>query len=286
MSQFAGKTAVISGGAEGIGLSIARALAREGMNLVLADINEQSLAQAAAALEEGGASVLALPLDVADEAQWQSVADQALARFGKIHMVVNNAGVGGEGGPLEQQNAQAWRWTVDVNLMGVVYGAKVMVPLMKSHGEGGWIVNVGSMAGHIGLPYGGAYTATKFAVVALSESWAAELAEEGIHVSVLCPGFVQTRIHESGRNRPARYSNDAAGGSKGGTGLELQIKEYVESGMSVELVGARVVEALEARELYIFTHDEGFREAVQQRFAAIDAAFARVADSQALAGSA
>ncbi|MEM9256647.1 MAG: SDR family NAD(P)-dependent oxidoreductase [Pseudomonadota bacterium] len=281
MSEFAGKTAVISGGAEGIGLSIAEALAEQGMNLVLADINEQSLAAAAARLEAAGAAVLTVPLDVADEAQWQTVADQAVARFGAVHMLVNNAGVGGEGGPLEQQSAQGWRWALDVNLMGVVFGAQTMLPCIRATGEGGWIINVASMAGHIGLPHGGGYTATKFAVVGLSEGWASELAPEGIHVSVLCPGFVRTRIHESQRNRPERYQRDTTAAAEAGP-LELQIKQFVENGMAVELVGRRVVEALQARELYIFTHTEGMRDAVQQRFAAIDAAFERVSDSQVL----
>ena len=281
MSVFKGKTAVISGGAEGIGLSIAKALAEQGMQLVLADINEKSLAKASTELEALGASVLTARLDVAQPDQWQRVAEQAIDRFGTVHMLVNNAGVGGEGGPLEQQGIEGWRWAVDVNLMGVVYGGMAIVPLIKAHGEGGWIINVASMAGHLGLPFGGAYTATKFAVVGLSESWAAEFAEADIHVSVLCPGFVKTRIHESQRNRPQRYTSDNV--EKNATGsAELQIKQYVEGGMPAELVGKRVVEAIAAKELYIFTHSEGFREAVQKRFSAIDKAFAGVSSSQCL----
>ena len=126
-----------------------------------------------------------------------------------IPMVVNNAGVGGESGSIESQNNKGWQWALDVNLMGVVYGAKVMVPLMKQHDEGGWVVNVASMAGMGGIPYSGAYTATKAAVVALSESWAGELENTGINVSVLCPAFVQTRIYDSERNRPVQYKSDA-----------------------------------------------------------------------------
>ena len=103
-------------------------------------------------------------LDVAKEDQWKEVAEKAIARFKKIHMIVNNAGVGGESGSIENQNAKGWQWALDVNLMGVVYGAKVMVPLIKQHGEGGWVVNVASMAGMGGVPYSGAYTATKAAV--------------------------------------------------------------------------------------------------------------------------
>jgi NAD(P)-dependent dehydrogenase (short-subunit alcohol dehydrogenase family) len=174
MSKFAGKTAVISGGAEGIGLSIAQALGDQKMNIVIADIDEVNLQKAGSALEDAGISVLTVALDVAQEDQWQEVANQAIARFKKIHMIVNNAGVGGDTGPIETQDQKGWQWALDVNLMGVVYGAKVMTPLIKQHGEGGWIVNVASMAGMGGVPYLGAYTATKAAVVALSESWAGE----------------------------------------------------------------------------------------------------------------
>ena len=208
MSQFAGKTAVISGGAEGIGLSIAKALGEQKMNIVIADIDTGNLQKASAELEAAGVSVLAVALDVTDENQWQEVAKQAVARFKKIHMVVNNAGVGGDAGSVESQDQKSWQWVLDVNLMGVMYGAKVMVPLIKEHGEGGWIVNVASMAGMGGVPYMEVYTATKAAVVALSESWSGELEGDGINVSVLCPGFVQTRIHESERNRPTQYQRD------------------------------------------------------------------------------
>ncbi len=208
MSKFTGKTAVISGGAEGIGLSIAKALAEQNMNIVLTDINEENLQKACLELEENKVSVLPVVLDVAEEDQWEVVAEQAIARFGKVHMLVNNAGVGGDSTSIESQNKKAWQWALDVNLMGVVYGAKVMVPLIKQHDEGGWVVNVASMAGMGGVPYSGAYTATKAAVVALSESWAGELESEGINVSVLCPAFVQTRIYDSERNRPAQYKSD------------------------------------------------------------------------------
>ena len=171
MSKFKGKTAIISGGAEGIGLSIAKALGEQGMNIVLTDINQQNLENAAKELEESGVPVLSASLDVADEEQWKHIAEKASERFGKLHMVVNNAGVGGDSVSVENQEKKGWQWTLDVNLMGVVYGAKTIVPFIKSHDEGGWIVNVASMAGMGGFLHGGAYNATKAAVVALSESW-------------------------------------------------------------------------------------------------------------------
>jgi NAD(P)-dependent dehydrogenase (short-subunit alcohol dehydrogenase family) len=281
MSTFTGKTAVISGGAEGIGLSIATALGEEGMNIVLADIDTENLKKAGEKLEQAGIPVLTVALDVADETQWQEVATRSVARFAKIHMIVNNAGVGGEGGPIEDQKSKVWQWTLDVNLMGVVYGAKTMIPLIKEHGEGGWVINVASMAGMGGVPYSGAYTATKMAVVALSESWAGELENDGIAVSVLCPAFVQTRIYDSQRNRQASYQSDSANATAASPIAE-KARVAVENGIEPSLVGKRVVEALSAGELYIFTHPN-YRSVLQHRAKKIDEAFERAARSPLLA---
>ena len=280
MSKFIGKTAVISGGAEGIGLSIAKALGEQKMNIVLTDINEKNLQKASLELETIGVPVLPVVLDVAKEDQWQEVAEKAIARFGKIHMVVNNAGVGGESGSIENQNARGWQWALDVNLMGVVFGAKVMVPLIKQHGEGGWIVNVASMAGMGGTPYGGAYTATKAAVVAVSESWAGELESEGINVSVLCPAFVQTRIYDSERNRQSQYKSDKKSAISENVFLN-KAKKMVENGIEVSIVGKRVVEALNDGEFYIFTHPN-YRPLVEERSSQINAAFEKASKSPLL----
>ena len=280
MSQFTGKTAVISGGAEGIGLSIAKALGEQKMNIVLADIDEKNLLKSAAELESLGIPVLAALLDVADEMQWKSVAEKAVERFGKVHMVVNNAGVGGDSGPIENQETEGWQWALGVNLMGVVYGAKVMTPLIKDHGEGGWILNVASMAGMGGVPYSGAYTASKAAVVALSESWAAELKDKRIGVSVLCPAFVQTRIYDSERNRPNKYKSENYQ-IENESSFSKQTKQMVKDGIDVSIVGKRVVEAINHGELYIFTHPN-YRQVNQQRFNGIDEAFARSAESPLL----
>ena len=250
------------------------------MNVVLADIDDTNLQKARAELESLGFPVLAVSLDVADERQWQSVAQQAVARFGKVHMVVNNAGVGGDSGPIESQEKEGWQWALDVNLMGVVYGAKVMVPLIKEHGEGGWIVNVASMAGMGGVPYSGAYNATKAAVVALSEAWSEELKSKSIHVAVLCPAFVQTRIYDSERNRPAQYkSKTLSPGDE--SSFSKRAREMVQNGIDVDLVGKRVVEALNEGELYIFTHPN-YRQVVQHRSARIDEAFVNAGKSPLL----
>lgn len=280
MSDFNGKTVVVSGGAEGIGLSVGRALGREGMNVVLADIDVARLQQAEAELSGEGITVLTLALDVADEIQWQRVAEQTLARFGKIHMLVNNAGVGGHIGDIESFEETGWRWTLDVNLMGVLYGAKTIVPLIKKHGEGGWLLNVASMAGMAGVPFGGAYTATKAAVVALSESWSAELKPHNIHVAVLCPAFVKTRIHESQRNRQQRYVAEKEPAPHL-VKASAFAKKGVEQGIDVDLVGRRVVEALGMKELYIFTHPN-YRSVTQLRAKEIDEAFERATQSALL----
>ena len=280
MSKFIGKTAVISGGAEGIGLSIAKALGEQKMNIVLTDINEKNLQKACLELETIGVPVLPVVLDVAKEDQWKEVAEKAIARFKKIHMIVNNAGVGGESGSIENQNAKGWQWALDVNLMGVVYGAKVMVPLIKQHGEGGWVVNVASMAGMGGTPYGGAYTATKAAVVAVSESWAGELESEGINVSVLCPAFVQTRIYDSERNRQSQYKSDKKSSISENSFLN-KAKKMVENGIEVSIVGKRVVEALNDGEFYIFTHPN-YRPLVEERSSQINAAFEKASKSPLL----
>jgi len=273
MFKFEGRTVLITGGAEGIGFSIAKALGEQKMNIVLTDIDEHSLLKSVEELESLGIPALGALLDVADEVQWQSVAKQAVNKFGKVHMVVNNAGVGGDSGPIENQETEGWQWALGVNLMGVVYGAKTLVPLIKEHGEGGWILNVASMAGLGGVPYSGAYTATKAGVVALSEGWAQELKNQSIGVSVLCPAFVKTRIYDSERNRPDEYKSDSYD-INNESGFLKQTKQMVRDGIDPAIVGKRVVEAISAGELYIFTHPN-YRKLNQGRFAAIDEAFAR-----------
>lgn len=284
MNEFKGKTALISGGAEGIGLSIAQALGKQGMQIVLGDIDAEQLAIGQKTLEQQGIAVLSVEMDVTRPQDWQRLAEQAVARFGNIHMLVNNAGVSNSTGPVEQVKDEDWQWVNDVNLDGVLYGARAIVPLMKQHGEGAWLINVASIAGMLGIPYASAYTATKNAVVALSECWHQELRRHQIHVSVLCPAFVNTRIHLSDRNRQEMYK--AKGEKTAPSAKQLaaaaHMQSVIENGLDVEIVGARVVEAILAGELYIFTHPN-YRSLVQQRYQAIDAAFERAAASPLLA---
>ena len=192
-------------------------------------------------------------------------------------MVCNNAGVGA-GGPQGTVPANDWRWVVDVNLHGVVHGMEIFAPLIISHGEGGHFVNTASMAGLISPPGMEPYCASKYAVVAMSEGWAAQLAGQGIGVSILCPGFVKTRIHESRRNRTGAYGVDEREPS-----FDASLSSPVLSGISTEPVAARVVEAVKADEFYIFTHPE-MRGAVEERFQRIMAAFDAADASPALSG--
>ncbi|MGB0323894.1 MAG: SDR family oxidoreductase, partial [Luminiphilus sp.] len=243
-----------------------------------------TLATAEATLNEQGIPVLALTADARSEADWDRVADAAVGRFGAIHALMNNAGVGGGGssGPIEDHSAEDWRWTIDVNLMGVVFGMKSVVPHIKAAG-GGWIVNVASMAGMNGFPYGGAYNATKLAVAGLSEGWSMELAPFGIHVAALCPGFVRTRIYLSDRVRPSDYddshrelivSDDDLDPETMATGLSNEVK----NGIDPDLLAARVIESLQAKDTYIFTHPS-FRDGVRERYAMIDQCFESAATS-------
>jgi len=282
MNNYKNKTAVISGGAEGIGFAIAQAMGEQGMNVVLGDIDAAQLKEAQAKLEAQGVPVLAVEMDVTSPSSWANIAEQAIDRFGKVHMLVNNAGVASAPGPIEATNHKDWQWVIDVNLKGVVFGAEAIVPLIKQHGEGGWMVNVASMAGMIGVPYAGAYTATKIAVVGMSESWNVELSKHNIHVAALCPAFVKTRIHLSHRNRQEEHRDLERKPDPKAAPKHNAAQELVENGIAPEIVGQRVVEALNAKELYIFTHPAQ-RQIAQQRSAAIDQAFERAENSPLLA---
>ncbi len=283
MSQFNGKTVLISGGAEGIGFGIAQAMGQQGMNVVLGDIDDAQLALAAQKLEDLNIPVLTVNMDVSKQEQWQNLADKAIERFGKVHMLVNNAGVGGTPGTIEDTDDKDWRWVLDVNLMGVVYGAQTVIPLIKQHGEGGWMINVASMAGMSGVPYAGAYNATKLAVAGLSEGWSIELAPHNIQVSVLCPAFCRTRIHHSLRNKQEQYKNEVKSeGKRGGSPMAAHMDKVISEGLDPDTVGQRVLEAVVAKELYIFTHPN-YRSVTQARFKAIDSAFQRAGESDLLA---
>ena len=279
MKELRDKVAFITGGASGLGLAMAKAFGREGMKVMIADIEEQALGRAVKELNASQVRAEGVLCDVADRNNLRNAALKTVSTFGKVHVVCNNAGVA-VGGPIGEVNERDWQWIVDVNLLGVVYGMETFVPLIEGHGEGGHFVNTASMAGMVSPPNLEPYCATKFAVVAMSEGWNAQLAPKNIGVSVLCPGFVQTRIHESERNKPTRYGSAATVHSALGTGRE-QAAQMVASGIPVEPVGNRVVEAIKDNDLYIFTHVE-MKPFVEMRFNNILAAFDKSATSKAL----
>jgi NAD(P)-dependent dehydrogenase (short-subunit alcohol dehydrogenase family) len=273
MRDLTGKTAFITGGASGLGLAMAHAFGGAGMNVMLADIEEAPLQAAVADLEARQVRVASVLCDVADRAAVSAAAEATVAAFGKVHVVCNNAGVGA-GGPIGEVKPADWDWIVAVNLMGVVYGMEAFLPHVRAHGEGGCFVNTASMAGMISVPGMEPYTATKYAVVGMSEGWAGQLAPENINVAVLCPGFVKTRIDQSGRTRQAKYGGPASPAETPGSPL-------VAGGIDPERVGRRVLEAVQNDERYIFTHPD-MRGLVENRFGQIMAGFAAAAASPVL----
>jgi NAD(P)-dependent dehydrogenase (short-subunit alcohol dehydrogenase family) len=272
MRDFRGKGAFVTGGASGIGFALASAFLQAGMKVMIADIDQRDLDHAVAELRLRG-EAHGVECDVADRAAIERAAQAAFDALGRVHVLCNNAGVGGASGPQEQIKPGDWEWTIGVNLMGVIHGVGAVLPHIKAHGEGGHVVNVASLAGMASVPTMGPYCATKFAVVALSEGLAAELQGTPIGVSVLCPGWVRTRIVESGRNRPERYGGRTE--SRPGP-LTAIVEAAVRSGMEPAKVAAQVMAAIRDNELYVFTHPE-MREATEERFRRILAAFDRAA---------
>lgn len=249
MKDFEGKVAFVTGAASGIGLGIAKAFASSGMKVMMADIEEEPLARAVAAIRESNGAAEGVICDVSDVDAVRAAAAKTIETFGKVHVLVNNAGVGG-GGETGSIPLEDWKWIVDVNLMGVVYGCETFVPLIKQHGEGGFIVNTASVAGQAGIAGMGPYNATKFAVVGYTESMNAELAPQGIGVAALCPGWVNTQIMDSRRNHPGGGVDDAAFSQE----AEAVMADVIKNGMSPDTVGKWVLESMEKDALYIFTH--------------------------------
>jgi NAD(P)-dependent dehydrogenase (short-subunit alcohol dehydrogenase family) len=267
MRDLEGKAAFVTGAASGIGLALATALAEAGCRVMLADIEEPAIGEAVENLQCIGPDIRGVVCDVADPASLREAAARTVAAFGNIHVLCNNAGVGGGSGS-GNISLDTWRWVLDVNVMGVVNGLHAFLPHMRSHGEAGHILNTASMAGLLsdGALGFSAYTASKYAVVAISEGLRAELAPEGIGVTVLCPGFVRTRIAEAERNRPARY------GAPVDSPLREAVAEAVRGGIEPAAVARRAVAAMHDDEPYVFTH-AGLRPAVAARFERILSAF-------------
>ena len=273
MQELAGKTAFVTGGASGIGFALGRAFVEAGMNVMVADIEANALTAAIGNLHDFGPQVRGVVCDVADPASVERAAEASYLAFGNVHVVCNNAGVGGGSG-IDDISLDTWRWVIDVNLMGVLHGIRTFLPHIRAHGEGGHIVNTASMAGmNSGLGFS-PYAASKFAVVNMSEGLAIQLKPLGIGVTVLCPGFVRTRIWESGRNRPERYGPARTPDPASTAGkLAAHLAELGQSGLDPADVAAQVLAAIREDELYVFTHPgQSWRAELEERFGAILAA--------------
>jgi NAD(P)-dependent dehydrogenase (short-subunit alcohol dehydrogenase family) len=242
-----GKTSVVTGGASGIGRALALRFAREGANVVVADLDAAGMEAVAAEARGLGVKALTVRADVSELGQVEALAARAFETFGAVHVLCNNAGVAAWGG-LESATHRDWQWVLGVNLWGVIHGVEAFVPRMIARGEPGHIVNTASMAGLVASKGLGVYNTSKYAVVGLSETLAKDLKPYRIGVSVLCPMGVETRIRQSERNRPAALRNERAGG---GEPVEL-IGRY----LAPETVADMVLAAVRANELYVITHDE------------------------------
>ncbi len=253
MQDLEGKVAVITGGASGIGWAVARRAAADGMLIVLADIEEGPLKDAENALANQGADAIGVVTDVSDAESVRALREAALDRFGAVHLVHNNAGVG-LGGPIWEVSEEDWRWILGVNLWGVIHGVATFVPLLIEQGEG-HVVNTASIAGLATAGFLGPYNATKQAVVAISETLFKDLQAVAapVGVSVLCPGFVQTRIAESDRNRPAWAPEREV---EGATELRAAVQQMVGAGIPAEAVADRVLDAVRTNTFYILTHPD------------------------------
>jgi len=267
LADLRGKVAVVTGGASGIGKGIARQFTAQGMRVVIADIEAGPLREAATELD-----AVAVVADVSDPASVRELARSATRRFGTVHVICNNAGVGPMA-PIADLTLDDWHWMIGVNLYGVIHGVHTFLPILQANDDGGHIVNTASMAGLVAPPRLGAYSVTKFGVVALTEVLAAELAQADSKVgaTVLCPGTVRTNIHTSSRNRP---------GPPGGRGLadvDISLDENpAYRWVSPEDAGAVVVRAIRRGDLYALTHPDWYAM-VERRHAAIAAAFGQPA---------
>lgn len=257
-----GRVAVVTGAASGIGFGLSQRFAREGMRVVMADVEAPALAEAADLLTSRGARVLPVVTDVSSGEQVDALRDRALEAFGAVHVVCNNAGVGGLGRPLWEMPQREWEWVLGVNLWGVINGIRAFVPVLLEQ-DAAHVVNTASLAG---LTAGvlGPYSVTKHAVVALSESLYFELAQRGapVGVSVLCPGWVRTRIMDADRNRPADLEPpDPPAGQEA---IRDMIRHLVDTGMDPLQVADHVVDAVRSGRFYVLTHPE-MTEGIRRR---------------------
>ncbi|MGH6637877.1 MAG: SDR family oxidoreductase [Polaromonas sp.] len=269
ITNFKGKTAVLTGAGSGFGLECARIGAKLGMNLVLVDVQQDALDQASAEIKATDAQVLSFKLDVSSAEQMEAMGQAVFERFGAPHFVFNNAGVG-SGGLIWENSVKDWEWVLGVNVMGVVHGVRIFTPMMlaaaaKDPSWQGHIVNTASMAGLLSPPNMGVYNVSKHAVVALSETLYQDLAlvTDQIGASVLCPFFVATGIGQSHRNRPAELAGSKP--TKSQLIQQAMTGKAVGSGkVTAADVAQRVFEAIASNQFYIYSHPKAI-QSVQTR---------------------
>lgn len=270
MQQVADKVAFVTGGASGIGLGLVKVLVKAGMKVMIADVREDHLADASAFFADNGqrSDVATIKLDVTDRAAFADAAQETLRTFGKVHLLVNNAGMG-IGGPVKQARYDDWDWGLGVMIGGVINGIQTFLPHLLAHGEGGHIVTTSSMAALIPIPGASIYITAKAAMMGLSESIRGELAADNIGVSAFCPGPVQTNIRQSGRTRPEKFRKDS-----GFQQFEQKLEQRPNSPLWMDPIecGERILRGIRRNDLYIFTHPE-FREGADEHFRAMLAAF-------------
>ena len=264
MQDFQGRVAVVTGAASGIGLGVTERFLAEGMKVVMADIEQASLDRESERLTAAGGDVLAVRCDVRDPDSVAALADTTVSHFGAVHVIMNNAGVA-PGGPMLDTTAADWRWIVDVNVLGVAYGVTTFGPILRDQGEG-HIINVASEAGHVTSAALGMYSATKHAVVGLTESLYRELEGTGVSTHCLCPNLVSTKIFHSERNRDDQNELTAAQ-----TATMAPLREAITAmGIPTEQVANDIIEAMKRDRFWIFTHDMT-TQALQVRYADIEA---------------
>jgi NAD(P)-dependent dehydrogenase (short-subunit alcohol dehydrogenase family) len=261
MKQFRDKVAVITGSASGIGLALARRCAAEGMRLAMADIEEAPLAAAAAELRAAGAQVLALRTDVSKAKDVEQLAAQALHAYGGVHLLFNNAGVGGVRVKSWEATAKDWQWVLGANLWSVIHGVRVFTPIMRAQDAEGHIVNTASVAGFISQGTSAPYSVSKHAVVTLSETLYYELCAEQskVGVSVLCPAWVNTNIWNAQRNRPSELQDLAD--TEAEKARREEVRKVLEKGRVTAVdVADMTFEAIAAGRFYIFPHPKIARD--------------------------
>ncbi len=274
MTHVSGKTAFITGGGSGVGLGQAKALAKLGCRIAIADIRQDHLAQAADHFAQAGTPVMPVALDITDRAAYARAADAVEAELGPVHLLFNTAGVS-HFGPLQDATAEDWQWQIDVNLMGVINGIQTFLPRMIKQDADCHIINTASMSAFVSLPGTGIYTTTKMAVRGLSECLAMDLKETRVGVSMLCPGAVNSNIHEALLTRPEHLRN--SGYYPATPEMFANLKSVIEHGMEPERLAGYVVKEVEANALYILPYPE-FRQPLEDIHAAVMAAVGQPED--------